>query len=315
MPPAFSKRGKMEYFSIGGLPVLWDSEGGLPLPPGGYIEGFRTTREALPAGPGVLFRSRYGDTMALAAAAEPVSEKLYTSLYRAPRGRMLVHHLGRYRAGMITYPDEFQPGENGWVTVECICHPGFASPGDPGTVVEAATVLGRAGLHMALQPFGTAVLHGSFIEWEGGAILFSAPSGVGKSTQAALWQKYAGATVVNGDRVLLRELDGRYYACGYPACGSSDVCLNEMLPIRAIVLLEQAGENEVTALSAGEKIRRLLTGMELYRWHEGELDRALRFCEGLVDALPVPLLRCRPDEGAVRALQSYLSCGGNENAD
>lgn len=304
----------MDYFNIGGLPILWDNKGGLTLPAGGYLECFRTAPEALPAEPGILFRSRYGDTMALAAAGEPLSEKLYTSLYRTERGRMLVHRLGRYQAGMITYPDEFLPGDDGWVTVDCICHAGFALPDDPGTVVEAATVLARAGLHLALQALGGAVLHGSFIETEGAAVLFTAPSGVGKSTQAALWQRYAGATIVNGDRVLLREIDGRYYACGYPACGSSDVCLNKILPIRAIVLLEQGSENEIVRLSAGEKIRRLLTGMELYRWHGGELDKALHFCGRLATALPIPLLRCRPDEDAVRTLQSYLSCGGDDHA-
>ena len=34
------------------------------------------------------------------------------------------------------------------------------------------------------------ILHSSFISWQNNGILFTAPSGTGKSTQADLWKKY-----------------------------------------------------------------------------------------------------------------------------
>ena len=40
------------------------------------------------------------------------------------------------------------------------------------------------------------ILHSAYIRHRGRAILFSAPSGTGKSTQASLWAQYAGAEII-----------------------------------------------------------------------------------------------------------------------
>ena len=65
------------------------------------------------------------------------------------------------------------------------------------------------------------VLHCAYVEYRGEAILFSAPSETGKTTQAGLWEKYRGSRTVNGDRSLLGKKkaggsprDGRY--AGHP---------------------------------------------------------------------------------------------------
>ena len=79
------------------------------------------------------------------------------------------------------------------------------------------TVLEAASLFDILADAGMLVLHSSYIvtRQEQG-ILFSGPSGIGKSTQAALWQRYAGAEIVNGDRALVRPdtgtVSGVFYA-------------------------------------------------------------------------------------------------------
>ncbi|WP_370839368.1 hypothetical protein [Intestinibacter bartlettii] len=50
----------------------------------------------------------------------------------------------------------------------------------------------------AFNAFYTCTAH-SLIGKDKG-ILFSAPSGTGKSTQADLWEKYENAEIINGDR-------------------------------------------------------------------------------------------------------------------
>ena len=56
------------------------------------------------------------------------------------------------------------------------------------------------------------VLHCSVLKVKSGVILFSGPSGIGKSTQAGLWMKYRKARVINGDRTLLKKENGRCLA-------------------------------------------------------------------------------------------------------
>ena len=74
------------------------------------------------------------------------------------------------------------------------------------------------------------VLHCAYVEYRGEAILFSAPSETGKTTQAGLWEKYRGSRTVNGDRSLLGKKEGRWIAQGWPVCGTSEVCHNEAIP-------------------------------------------------------------------------------------
>ena len=52
------------------------------------------------------------------------------------------------------------------------------------------------------------ILHCAYLEYQGKAMLFSAPSGTGKTTQAGLWEQYRGSRTVNGDKALL-EYDGK----------------------------------------------------------------------------------------------------------
>ena len=95
------------------------------------------------------------------------------------------------------------------------------------------------------------ILHSAYIRHRGRAILFSAPSGTGKSTQASLWAQYAGAEIINGDRALLQKVQDCWMARGWPVCGTSGICQNADARLSAVVLLRQAKKNAVRRLSRG----------------------------------------------------------------
>lgn len=160
--------------------------------------------------------------------------------------------------------------------------------------------------HRQLLLRDACVLHASYVDIGGEAILFTGPSGIGKSTQGQLWTRYAGAQVINGDRAVLRKQDGRWHAFGYPACGTSGICINRTLPLKAIVVLSQAKENEIGRLSAGEKVRALVSATELYPWDHEEIDMALNVAKNLAMEVPILKLCCRPDQEAVEVLKNYL---------
>lgn len=149
-------------------------------------------------------------------------------------------------------------------------------------------------------------LHASLIRYQGKAILFLGQKQIGKSTQAELWRKYRGAEVLNGDRALLRQRQGRWYAWGSPFCGTSGICVNAQAPLGAIVLLAQDTENRVRAASPREVLKAFLSGCSYDPSDRIATERVLDLAEEIGQTCPVLRLCCRPDEGAVDCLDIAL---------
>ncbi len=171
--------------------------------------------------------------------------------------------------------------------------------------VSARTILESAGLFDLLADFGMLILHSAYIVTpQGQGLLFSGPSGVGKSTQAELWRQYAGAQVINGDRSLVRPGDGTVHGILYS--GTSGICRNVSTPLRAIVLPVQGAENRVYPLRPKEAFMALVNQCAYYPWAADSAARMTELAAALIGAVPVYGLTCRKDEGAVRALEDYL---------
>lgn len=153
---------------------------------------------------------------------------------------------------------------------------------------------------------GRFLLHASFIEWEGRAILFTAPSGTGKSTQAELWRQFRGAQVLNGDRVAVGVDGETVMAYAVPYCGTSGICHEGTLPVTAIVCLTQAPQSEVHPLTGLRAFRNVWEGCSINVWDREDMDRCTRSVMDVVERIPVLHLACKPDETAVQALEEYL---------
>lgn len=158
--------------------------------------------------------------------------------------------------------------------------------------------------HQSLQ------LHASVIDWQGSGILFSAPSGTGKSTQAALWRDFAGAKIINGDRAMIRRMGDGYRVYGSPYAGSSGIYTNLSVPIRAIITLEQGSKNRITSLHPMEAFRRLYRELTVSLWDEAFVEQASCELLDLIGGIPVYHLICTPDKGAVEILMEELNNEG-----
>lgn len=88
---------------------------------------------------------------------------------------------------------------------------------------------------------GRLMTHGVAIECDGKGFVFTAESGVGKSTHATLWQKYLGedrVRITNGDKPVLWFLpNGEILACGSPWSGKERLDENVQVPLKGICLL------------------------------------------------------------------------------
>ena len=152
-------------------------------------------------------------------------------------------------------------------------------------------------------------IHSSFISVDGKAILFSAACGVGKSTQAALWEKHRSAEIINGDKAGVLVENG-VYACGVPFCGTSGICKNKTLPLGAIVLLSQAPENSIKRLSGIEALQGVMKNIYLDLIAPNEQKTVVDLLIELLKTVPVYALSCTADENAVITLEKELQNGG-----
>lgn len=151
------------------------------------------------------------------------------------------------------------------------------------------------------------VVHASSIAWNGKGIMFSAPSGTGKSTHVKLWQDHLGTDVkiVNDDTPAVRLLNGKPYIFGTPWSGNGTNC-NIAVPLEAIVILEQANENQVKQLSAQEAILNLIPRCFIPYFNKDFIDTAMTVFEKIILSVPVYLLKCRPDKEAVEMIYQCL---------
>ncbi len=150
------------------------------------------------------------------------------------------------------------------------------------------------------------VLHASMILKNGKTILFTAPCGTGKSTQADLWGKYADAQIINGDKALVSLKDDVIFAGGLPFAGSSKICKNISAPLMAIVCLGQAKENTIRKLSEREAFVSLLQGNYRSGLTKDSAQKTIDVIEKVCNTIPVYKLDCVPDKTAVECLEREL---------
>lgn len=161
------------------------------------------------------------------------------------------------------------------------------------------------GMDVILPGFDRVMMHASIVRYEDLAILFTGASGIGKSTQAELWKKYKGASVINGDRAILR-VDDRIYAYGSPYAGSSGIYKNEFAPVKMIVLLRQGMENKIERISGKEAYRMLFPRFLMTKWNKDLLMKTLELIEIILKKIPVYQLTCRPDKEAVELVHQFF---------
>lgn len=151
------------------------------------------------------------------------------------------------------------------------------------------------------------ILHCSVLKVNDKVLLFSGPSGIGKSTHANLWVKYRGARVMNGDRTLLQKIQGRWMSLGWPICGSSEICLNEDSSIKAVVFMEQAEENSGKRLAYFEAVKKLISQLTANGWNAEFVEKIWSMAEDFAAEIPIYEYACNRKKAAVEELENLLS--------
>ena len=129
---------------------------------------------------------------------------------------------------------------------------------------------------------GRLLMHGSCISVDGCAYLFTAKSGIGKSTHTGLWREMLKdrAVMVNDDKPVLGISEKGVTAYGTPWDGKHRLSRNIAVPLKAVCILERAEENRIQKMSAMEAYPMLL--QQIYRPMDTEmLGRSLELIDRL----------------------------------
>ena len=225
--------------------------------------------------------------------------ELTLSIASAPRkchGISFTEVSGPHFLHRSVQPPEFLFANADWsdATISCQCY------ADENYALPLAAFCSR------LAHFNGLLLHGSLVELGGEGVVFTGYSGVGKTTQAQLWEKYLNATIINGDKLALRILKNGTFAYGLPWKGSSAYCRNQTVPVKGIVVLEQAKENSIRKLDSAACLEYFMPHIFLPHWDSQCVSLALDAFEKILSEIPVLLLCCRPDEDAVLLAKERL---------
>ena len=149
-----------------------------------------------------------------------------------------------------------------------------------------------------LLAYDSCMFHGALIQWRDMSILFTGPSGMGKTTQYRLWRSLESKTVkmINGDKPILVYKDDKIIACSSPwngkeqygAAGISD-------PLKAIIILEQDNKNHIKKLSTKDAVIPLFTQFIAYPENTDIIKQEAQFLDTMLEKVPVWKLTNRGD--------------------
>lgn len=159
-----------------------------------------------------------------------------------------------------------------------------------------------------LAYLGGLVMHGSAISYDGKGIVFSAPSGTGKSTHAALWKQQYGEHVIhiNDDKPAIWFDEGAPVIYGTPWSGKTDTNSNVSAPLKAIVFLKQAPQNRIQRLSVSDAVTYIYRETVRPFYDEGLGMKVLETAERLIQSVPVFLLECTISQQAVELAKNTM---------
>ena len=180
--------------------------------------------------------------------------------------------------------------------------PSYANPG----YSESICIYRR--LCLQLPQYGAILLHSAVIDVDGKAYAFSAKSGTGKSTHILLWKKLLGdrLTVVNGDKPILRFVDGKLYVYGTPWCGKEGWNTNMRSHLKCLCFIERAENNSIKKLDKADCATRIMNQILMPKDPMGALA-TFDVLDKVIKETDTWLLGCNMDIEAAKVAYENMS--------
>ena len=162
-----------------------------------------------------------------------------------------------------------------------------------------------------LFDFDILLFHGSAVAVDGIGYLFTADSGMGKSTHTLLWRQVFGdrAVMVNDDRPFLELRQEGVWLHGAPWSGKHGLDSNIAVPLKGICVLTRGVENHIQRAEP-ETVLSMLQKQSYQPEAEEKYPRFLELVEVLSRQVPLWQMACNREpeaaEIAFRAMSSAI---------
>lgn len=156
------------------------------------------------------------------------------------------------------------------------------------------------------QMNGMAAIHSASILYKEKAWLFSAPSGTGKSTHAALWNTNLNTKNINGDLNLLAFENEVPVVHGIPWCGTSGIYDTASYSLGGITLLKQAPTDHVRELTEDEKPLMVSQRFISPSWDVDMFEKNMKLAEEISSRSLICRLYCTKENSAMEIMKQRI---------
>ena len=165
----------------------------------------------------------------------------------------------------------------------------------------------RASDHLLL--FDKCVFHAASIIWKGKAFLFTAPSGVGKTTQLRNWQQlYPDETeIINGDKPIISIEREEVWVYSSPWKGKERIGNDSLsAQLGGIIILEQGIENIIKRLNPSQSVSQILRRFLCTVESEDIIRLMCGIEERIISSIPIWKMNNTGDLNSTKMLHDFL---------
>ena len=174
----------------------------------------------------------------------------------------------------------------------------------PASYLETLAVYRK--IAVGLLSFGAFVMHGAVVGLKDKAYMFTASSGVGKTTHTRFWlEQFPDAFIINGDKPVIKITEAGVFACGTPWSGKEGLNRNIILPLKAICALQRGEENTIKDISFIDVFPLIIA--QTYRpSDEKSINKTLELIKALGENVKFYSLKCNLDPDAARVAKEGM---------
>ena len=145
-----------------------------------------------------------------------------------------------------------------------------------------------------LIKYDAFMMHAAAIKSHEKAVAFIGKSGAGKTTQSMFWIKELGAEYINGDKPIIRLVDGKFYVYGTPWSGKEHLNKNTFAELKSLVLVQKSNKNKIEKLSPYEALPIVLNQINLWN-DKAVVEKIMDMADILLCSISVFKLFCKKE--------------------